>query len=100
MRAVETVSAHSTAAIRRESASLQAERATGLSKRDWQRACGPQARRMLATVRFPALAKAVHDGTDVDAETSFATGLGFDIGVFRAPVRSGRMVIKYLPAER
>jgi hypothetical protein len=30
---------------------------------------------MLATGRFPALAKAVHDGTDVDAETSFATGL-------------------------
>jgi hypothetical protein len=30
---------------------------------------------MLATGRFPALAKAVHDGTDVDAETAFATGL-------------------------
>jgi hypothetical protein len=30
---------------------------------------------MLATGRFPALAKAVHDGTDVDAETSFTTGL-------------------------
>jgi hypothetical protein len=30
---------------------------------------------ILATGRFPALAKAVYDGTDVDAETSFATGL-------------------------
>jgi Tetracyclin repressor-like, C-terminal domain len=30
---------------------------------------------MLATGRFPALAKMVHDGTEVDAEASFATGL-------------------------
>jgi AcrR family transcriptional regulator len=75
MRAVETVSAYSTGAIRREIANLRAERATGLSKHDWQRAHGPHVTRMLATGRFPALAKAVHDGTDVDAETSFATGL-------------------------
>ncbi|MFF0752966.1 TetR/AcrR family transcriptional regulator [Streptomyces sp. NPDC004267] len=75
MRAVETVSAYSAGAIRREIANLRAERATGLSKREWQRASGPHVTRMLATGRFPALAKAVHDATDVDAETSFATGL-------------------------
>jgi AcrR family transcriptional regulator len=75
MRAVETVSAYFTGAIRREIANLRAERATGLSKHDWQRAHGPHVTNMLATGRFPALAKAVHDGTDVDAETSFATGL-------------------------
>ena len=75
MRAVETVSAYFTGAIRREIANLRAERATGLSKRDWQRASGPYVTRMLATGRFPALSKAVYDGTDVDAETSFTTGL-------------------------
>ncbi|MFI6390574.1 TetR/AcrR family transcriptional regulator [Nonomuraea sp. NPDC050547] len=75
MRAVETVSAYITGAIRREIANLRAERATGLSKRDWQRASGPHVRRMLDTGRFPALAKAVYDGTEVDAETSFTTGL-------------------------
>jgi aryl-alcohol dehydrogenase-like predicted oxidoreductase len=75
MRAVETVSAYFTGAIRREIANLRAERATGLSKRDWQRASGPHVTRLLATGRFPALAKAVYDGTDVDAETSFMTGL-------------------------
>ncbi|MCQ4210874.1 TetR/AcrR family transcriptional regulator [Streptomyces longispororuber] len=75
MRAVETVSAYSTGAIRREIAHLRAERATGLSQHDWQRASGPHLTRMLATGRFPALAKLVHDGSDVDAETSFATGL-------------------------
>ncbi|WP_190079710.1 TetR/AcrR family transcriptional regulator [Streptomyces longisporoflavus] len=75
MRAVETVSAYFTGAIRREIANLRAERATGLSKHDWQRARGPHMTKMLATGRFPTLAKAVHDGTDMDAETSFATGL-------------------------
>ncbi|WP_066374994.1 TetR/AcrR family transcriptional regulator [Herbidospora mongoliensis] len=75
MRAVETVAAYSTGAIRREIANLRAERATGLSDRDWQRAHGPHVVRMLATGRFPTLAKVVHDGTEVDAETSFTTGL-------------------------
>ncbi|MEU3788333.1 TetR/AcrR family transcriptional regulator [Streptomyces fructofermentans] len=75
MRAVETVSAYFTGAIRREVTNLRAERATGLSREDWQRASGPHLTRMLATGRYPALAKAVHDGTDVDAGTSFATGL-------------------------
>lgn len=75
LRAVETVSAYFTGAIRREIAHLRAERATGLTKEDWQRASGPHLTRTLATGRFPALSRAVYDGTDVDAETSFATGL-------------------------
>jgi len=75
MRAVETVSAYFTGAIRREVANRRAERATGLSERDWQRASGPYVTRMLATGRFPALAKMVRDGTEVDAEASFAAGL-------------------------
>ncbi|KQX50163.1 MULTISPECIES: TetR/AcrR family transcriptional regulator [unclassified Streptomyces] len=75
MRAAETVSAYFNGAIRRETANLRAERATGLSKEEWQRAHGPHVTKMLATGRFPALTKAVHDGTEVDAETSFATGL-------------------------
>ncbi|MGW5264607.1 TetR/AcrR family transcriptional regulator [Microbispora sp. NPDC004025] len=74
-RAVETVSAYFTGAIRREIANLRAERATGLSDRDWQRASGPHVMRMLATGRFPALAQFVHYGVEVDAEVSFATGL-------------------------
>jgi AcrR family transcriptional regulator len=74
-RAVETFSAYLTGAIRREIANLRAERATGLSRRDWQRASGPYLKRMLDTGRFPALARFVYDGTEVDAEASFATGL-------------------------
>jgi len=75
MRAVETVSAYYTGAIRREIANLRAERDTGLSTQEWQRASGPHLTRMLATGRFPSLARAVHDGTHTDAETSFAIGL-------------------------
>lgn len=75
MRAVQTVGAYTIGAIRSEVAHLRAERATGLSERDWQRAHGPYVSRMLAMGRFPALARAVHDGTDVDAETSFSSGL-------------------------
>ncbi|MFJ8129474.1 TetR/AcrR family transcriptional regulator [Streptomyces hydrogenans] len=75
LRAVETVSAYSTGAIRREIANLRAERATGLSRHDWQRAHGPRLTKTLATGRFPALTKAVYDGTDVDPETTFTTGL-------------------------
>lgn len=75
MRAVETVSSYFIGAIRRETANLRAERATGLSEHDWQRASGPHLTRMLATGRFPALANAVYNGADTDAETSFATGL-------------------------
>ena len=75
MRAVETVSAYFTGAIRREIANLRAEHATGLSKHEWQRASGPHLTRMLATGRFPALSRMVHDGTEVDAGESFATGL-------------------------
>ena len=90
MRAVETVSAYFTGAIRREIANLRAERATGLSKRDWQRASGPHVTRMLATGRFPALTKAVYDGTDVDAEASFATGLDWILDAVAAKLTQPR----------
>ncbi|QNP75259.1 TetR/AcrR family transcriptional regulator [Streptomyces roseirectus] len=75
LRAVGTVSAYTTGAIRREIADLRAERASGLSKHAWQRAHGPHVTRLLATGRFPSLSQAVHDGTDMDAEDTFSTGL-------------------------
>lgn len=88
MRAVETVSAYFTGAIRREIAGVRAERATGLSKREWQRAFGPHVTRMLATGRFPALSRAVHDGTDVDAETTFTTGLDWVLDAVAAKLQT------------
>ncbi|MEW2145700.1 TetR/AcrR family transcriptional regulator C-terminal domain-containing protein [Micromonospora vinacea] len=90
LRAVETVSAYCTGAIRREIANLRAERATGLSKRDWQRASGPRLTKMLATGRYPALARAVHDGAEVDAEASFATGLDWVLDAVAAKLTRPR----------
>ncbi|RFU41652.1 TetR/AcrR family transcriptional regulator [Actinomadura logoneensis] len=75
MRAVETVGAYVTGAIRHEVANLRAERATGLTMREWQRAHGPHLSKMLATGRYPALSRLVHDGSEVDAGTTFATNL-------------------------
>ncbi|MEU5781561.1 TetR/AcrR family transcriptional regulator C-terminal domain-containing protein [Micromonospora lupini] len=75
LRAAETVSSYLIGAIRREIANLRAERATGLSKREWQRASGPHLTKMLATGRFPTLTKVVHHGRETNAEESFATGL-------------------------
>ncbi|MFF0739219.1 TetR/AcrR family transcriptional regulator [Streptomyces sp. NPDC004111] len=75
MRAMETVGAYFTGAIRREIARLRAERTTGLTEHEWQRASGPYLTKMLATGDFPALGKLVHDGADVDPEASFETGL-------------------------
>ncbi|NUR84673.1 MAG: TetR family transcriptional regulator [Nonomuraea sp.] len=75
MRTVETVTAYVNGAIRREVAHLRAERASGLSQREWQRAYGPHLTRQLDTGRYPALTRFVHEGTEVDAETSFTTGL-------------------------
>ncbi|MEW1589813.1 TetR/AcrR family transcriptional regulator C-terminal domain-containing protein [Micromonospora vinacea] len=90
LRAVETVSAYCTGAIRREIANLRAERTTGLSKRDWQRASGPRLTTMLATGRYPALARAVHDGAEVDAEASFATGLDWVLDAVAAKLTRPR----------
>ena len=42
--------------------------------------------RMLATGRFPALAKVVYDGTEVDAETSFTTGLDWVLDAVAAKI--------------
>ncbi|MEW9553733.1 TetR/AcrR family transcriptional regulator [Nonomuraea sp. NPDC050783] len=75
VRAVETVNAYVTGAIRREIADLRAERATGLSKRDWQRAHGPYVTRMLDTGRYPTLARVVRDGPEPRVEESFDAGL-------------------------
>ncbi|WP_416974399.1 TetR/AcrR family transcriptional regulator [Streptomyces sp. 4F14] len=75
LRATETISAYVTGALRREIAHLRAVRVTGLTDSDWQRASGSHVTAMLATGRFPALARAVHDGSEVDAGVTFATGL-------------------------
>lgn len=75
MRAAGTVTAYLIGAVRGEITERRAERATGMNEQQWQMASGPYMSRMLATGRYPTLAKVVHDGSDADPDTAFGTGL-------------------------
>ncbi|MDR8407946.1 TetR/AcrR family transcriptional regulator C-terminal domain-containing protein [Nonomuraea sp. 3-1Str] len=73
--AVQTVNVYLVGAIRTQVAGLRAERDTGLDERQWQIASGPYLTRMLATGRYPTLARWVHDATHIDADATFEAGL-------------------------
>ena len=63
MQAIWTVNAYVIGAIRSEASELQAELQSGMNQTEWQTATGPYIYRMIATGRFPALAKVVQDAT-------------------------------------
>ncbi|WP_433444745.1 TetR/AcrR family transcriptional regulator [Nonomuraea sp. CA-141351] len=72
MRVVGTVNAYVLGAVRREITELRAERATGMNEQEWQIASGPYLTRMLATGRYPALARVIEGE---DANPDFEEGL-------------------------
>ncbi|MCX2952443.1 TetR/AcrR family transcriptional regulator C-terminal domain-containing protein [Lentzea sp. NEAU-D7] len=74
---VSAVMAYVFGAVRSEITELRAERATGLTEEQWQRASGPYMARMLATGRFPLLGRVMHESTDRDPAEVFDTGLGY-----------------------
>ncbi|MBB5873646.1 AcrR family transcriptional regulator [Allocatelliglobosispora scoriae] len=86
--AIAAVDAYVVGAVRREIAELRAERATGMDKRQWQAAHGPYLERTFATGRFPALASAIRDGTHLDADQTFRTGLDFLLDGIAARISS------------
>ncbi|CAL9663468.1 Tetracycline repressor protein class B from transposon Tn10 [Actinosynnema sp. ALI-1.44] len=73
--AVAAVNAYVIGAVRREITERRAERASGMDQRQWQASYGPYLRRTLATGRYPALARVVHDGPHLDADETFRAGL-------------------------
>ncbi len=73
--AQQTVNAYVVGSVRREVAEERAELASGVTEREWQAASGPYMMRMLATGRYPMLARFVHDGVDRDPDERFAAGL-------------------------
>ncbi|GLZ32989.1 TetR family transcriptional regulator [Lentzea sp. NBRC 105346] len=75
MGAVGTVRGYVIGAVRNEISEARAERASGMNERQWQTASGPYIERMLATGRFPMLARVVHEATHPDADTVFEGGL-------------------------
>ncbi|GAB3891724.1 hypothetical protein GCM10029964_065360 [Kibdelosporangium lantanae] len=63
--------------VRRETAERRAERATGMDKDEWRKAYWPYLEQTFATGRFPALERMVRDGSRLDADQTFRTGLAF-----------------------
>jgi len=75
MTALQTVNAYVVGSVRREVAERRVEQASGVTEREWQAASGPYMMRMLATGRFPTLARFIHDGVDRGPDDWFTQGL-------------------------
>jgi AcrR family transcriptional regulator len=75
MQALKLVNAYVIGAILSEASQLRSERESGLGEAEWQAASWPYIERMIATGRFPMLAKIVHDATHKPADVEFAEGL-------------------------
>jgi AcrR family transcriptional regulator len=87
MGAVHAVNAYVIGAIRSEIAEVRAERASGMDEQQWQHAAGPYLVRMLATGRFPTLAKVVENSTHPEADVVFDTGLDYLLDGIAARLR-------------
>ncbi|WP_432936699.1 TetR/AcrR family transcriptional regulator [Kribbella sp. CA-253562] len=75
--AVAAINAYVIGAVRREITERRAERSSGMDQQQWQASHGPYLRRTLATGKFPALSRVVHDGPHLEAEQTFRIGLDF-----------------------
>jgi AcrR family transcriptional regulator len=73
--AVRAVNAYVIGALRGEAVELRAQVETGMTKSEWQMTTWPYIERMIATGRFPTLAKVVRDATHPPAEVAFDQGL-------------------------
>ncbi|MFI6743059.1 TetR/AcrR family transcriptional regulator [Nonomuraea sp. NPDC050451] len=67
-----TVNAYVMGAVRREITELRTERASGLDEQEWRSTVGPYLTRMLATGRYPAVARFVASD---DVQPDFDEGL-------------------------
>ncbi|MCP2245688.1 TetR/AcrR family transcriptional regulator C-terminal domain-containing protein [Lentzea aerocolonigenes] len=77
MSAVAAVMAYVYGAVRNEITEIRAERSTGLTEEQWQRASGPYIERMLATGRYPTLARFIYEGGHPDPAQRFDSGLTY-----------------------
>jgi AcrR family transcriptional regulator len=73
--AVRTVTAYVIGSTQSEASELRAESESGMTEAEWQRASGPYIERMLATGRYPTLAKVVRDAKHPSVDVVFEMGL-------------------------
>ena len=76
MQAVQTVNAYVIGAIQTEAQERVAQALSGKSKSEWQAAHAPYIQRLLATGRFPALARVLRNATHPPFDVVFERGLG------------------------
>lgn len=89
MQATGTVNAYVIGALRLEASERRAEHETGLNQTEWQQASWPYLRRMMATGRFPTLARVLREAGEPSADDVFDEGLncvlnGIAAGVSRS----------------
>lgn len=77
MQAVGTVNAYVIGAIRSEQSELRARLESGMDEAQWQTATGPYIHRMIATGRFPTLARVVRDARHPSFDVVFDKGLDY-----------------------
>jgi AcrR family transcriptional regulator len=75
IHAIGTVNAYVIGAIRSEASELNAEFESGMSKKQWQDATWPYLERMIATGRFPTIARVVKDAKHPTSDVAFEWGL-------------------------
>ena len=75
MQAVATLNAYVVGALRNEANELRAERDSGLDPGQWRSAAWPYLQRLIATDRFPMMARIVREASHPSAEIEFERGL-------------------------
>ncbi|HUQ55669.1 TetR/AcrR family transcriptional regulator C-terminal domain-containing protein [Lentzea sp.] len=75
--AVSTVMAFVRGAVGGEITEARDEQTSGMTEREWQAASGPYMQRMLATGKFPTLARVMYDAEHTNAAAWFDTGLSY-----------------------
>jgi AcrR family transcriptional regulator len=90
MSVFNVVSAYAIGAIRKEISDLRAEAVSGLDERQWQRTVGPYFARVLATGRYPTLARVVRDAAHPPPDAVFDAGLEYVLDGVAARLASTR----------
>jgi AcrR family transcriptional regulator len=75
LQAVETFNAYVIGAIRGETSELRAELESGINEREWQGVTWPYLQRMIATGRFPTIARVVEEAKHPSTDVAFERGV-------------------------
>lgn len=87
MDALRTLSAYVLGAVRSEVAERRAERDTGLDKAAWQVSDAAHMKRVIATGRFPMIARVIGEGSQPPPDIVFQRGLAVVLNGLGAVVR-------------